>query len=825
MKNNILRKLLLITLLLLIGAYTLLPGALQWGLERLLRDQGYDQVSLANVDLEPFAGEVHLYGLKAQRGDSPPLALDSGYVNLDWLALTRRQGLLQGLAIGGLQLTLQQGADGQLILSGLPLPADQADADKQPITWGFGIDRLSVTDSQLRLQLADVDRTIKVEQLLLTGLRSWDADTPAQLQLAARLNGALLRIDGQLLPFAEAPLVNTRLRIDDLDLAQLAQDLGKQLPPNVQLPAGTLSADLQLQAGISNGQPQLSPQGSLSLRGLQLVVDDQPQAIGQLDWNGKLNWSKQDGVASDGSLAVRDAALGHGGRELRLAALDWQGEAGWSAATGPSAAGSLTAADLKVTQPAQQLLLAELTQLQVPVLRLGEQLTVELDEVSIDGPVALQALDTADSPPLFRAARLQLGPSRIQGTDAIALGELNITDTAIDIVRDGNGKLALIERMNSGATAEPAASDAGTTPGPSVALAGLRLSGNSQLSFNDHSVQPSFRQRLDIDQLVIGALDSAAAGQWTPVELAGRLGEYSRLSLTGKARPFADQVNVDLTGTLKAVDLPPLSSYTAAQLGYNLQSGQLDSDITLKITDDQLDGNAKLVLNKLNVKAADAERMAQLTRELSMPLDSALNMLRDGDDNIRLTLPVSGDIHKPDFDLSNIINKAMGSALRSAALSYVKYALQPYGALITLAQIAGKAASRVALDPLAFPAGSSDPAADAGPYLDKLTGLLKDRPALRFQICGLATEADRQALAAAAAAQAAAQPAKDGETKPAPAAAPVIADDQLLKLAEERAAAIKRQLVDRGAAPERLFVCNPEIDKAADAKPRADLLL
>jgi len=825
MKNNTLRRLLLITLLLLIGAYTLLPGALQWGLERLLRDQGYDQVSLANVDLEPFAGELHLYGLKAQRGDSPPLALDSGYVNLDWLALTRRQGLLQGLSIGGLQLTLQQGADGQLILSGLPLPAAPAEADEQPSGWGFGIDRLSITDSRMQLQLAGVDRIIKVENLLLTGLRSWDADNPAQLQLAARLDGASLRIDGQLLPFARTPLLNTRLRVDNLDLAQLAHDLDRQLPENVQLPAGTLSTDLQVQAGMHDGQPQLRPQGRVSLQGLQLIYDDQPQAVGQLDWNGKLSWSAQGGVASDGSLAVRDLALDHGGRTVRLGTLDWQGKAGWTAATGPSAEGGLGAADLKVTQPAQQLLLAQLAQLQVPALRLGEHLLIELDGVSIDAPEALRALDQPDSPALFRAARLQLGPSRIQGAEAIALGKLDIADAALDIVRDANGKLALVERMNSGAPADPSAAEASPGTAPRLALAGLRLTGNSHLNFTDQSVQPAFRQRLDIDQFSIGALDSAAADAWTPLELAGRLGEYSRLTLVGQARPFADKVNVDLTATLKAVDLPRLSAYSAGTFGQNVRSGQLDADVTLQISDDIMDGTAKMVLQKVTLKPTEQLSANALTLQLGMPLDSALNMLRDGDDNIRLTLPVSGDIHKPDFDLSDIINKAMGSALRSAALSYVKYALQPYGALISLAQIAGEVASRVALDPLSFPAGSSDPAADASPYLDKLTGLLKDRPALRFQICGLATEADRQALAAAAAAQAAAQPAKEGETKPPPAAAPVIADDQLLKLAEDRAAAIKRQLVDRGAAPERLFVCNPEIDKAADAKPRADLLL
>ena len=52
--------------------------------------------------------------------------------------------------------------------------------------------------------------------------------------------------------------------------------------------------------------------------------------------------------------------------------------------------------------------------------------------------------------------------------------------------------------------------------------------------------------------------------------------------------------------------------------------------------------------------------------------------------------------------IGDIINKAMGKALRTAALSYVKYALQPYGALLTLAQTAGKKSQQAMLKPIPF---------------------------------------------------------------------------------------------------------------------------
>lgn len=851
MQAHAVRKFLLITLLLLLGAYLLLPYALRLGLERLLRDQGYDQVSLAELDIEPFAGELHLRGLSAQRGDAPPLSLERGYVNLDWLALTRRQGLLQGMVVAGLQLTLQQDEHGQLILSGLPLPANDKPRDDTPMTWGFGVDRLTISNSQLRLLLPVIDHTVKLEELLLTGLHSWAPDSPAKLQLDAYLDTARLRMDGQLLPFAKAPLLDTRLRINTLNLARLANDLDKQLPPDIRLTQGTLQADLQLKAGLSNGQPQLTPQSTVSLQGLKLLVNAQPQSIDKLDWKGTLNWSTPQGLRSDGSITVADIMLSTNADKAQVASLDWQGrlawsatdglssdnkltlnaitlnaaqreahatqlnwqgKAGWSSANGASTDGKLTLNAVTATQSAQKLLLAKLQQLQIANIKLDAQQTLQLDGIRLDQVIALQAQDKPDNPPLLAAQRIDISPSQIKAGQVVRLGTVNLTDAKIDIERGPKGELPLIERLLAGQ-----ATNARTTDTPAAAvqlqLAGLQLSGDGQISFLDRSVQPAFREKLIVDKLTLGAADSAMPDNWTPLELAGRLGEYSQLDLTGKARPFADKLNLDLSGTLKAVELPPLSSYTAGILGYNLQSGQLNSKVTLKINDNLLDGKAELVLNKLTVKAADQKRLAQLTRQLSMPLDYALDMLRDRNNTISVTLPVGGDINTPSFDLSDIINTAMANALKSAAISYIKNAIQPYGTLITLVQYADKAATRMALKSVDFASGSADIPEAAAPYLSKLDELLKNRPNLRINICGIATQSDRRALSRAKTA--------GGDTTQTPS----VTDDTLRSLAADRAANLKRDLVERDISPDRLFVCNPEIDPAADAQPRADLLL
>jgi hypothetical protein len=864
--RRLVKRLLFVLLLLASGLYLSLSPLVGFGLQHWLRGQGFSEVSLGTVDFAPFAGELRLKQLLGRREGGQLFALGDGYINVDWLVLPRRHIQLQGLVLSGLELSISRDSQGRFAFSGLPLPADDtAASDSEP--WGIGLDHLAIKDSLLLLKLPGFQHRLQLDSLTLDGLRSWEAEQPAQLSLAARLDGTPIQIEGELLPLAATPGGQLRLRIHGLPLAALIREQQQAhaglLPADLQLQAGTLDTDLHLAGRLVAGRPAIKQTGRVTLHGLQLLQQGQRQALGRLRWNGGLRWSPDGHLQLDGTLAADDLQLQladadqtlqqlhwqgkldwrskdglhitgpillHGlalngqGRHLTLASLDWQGMLAWAAGS-PRAEGSLQAKDLQVTQPAQQLLLASLEQLSMPQLQLDETQWLTIAAIDLQAPQLLQNQGSDQTAPLARATTVHIGSSRLHRDKAVVLGKVSVRDADIHLTRAADGGIRDLQQLRAG---QPPAEKTAATPSAKLplAVAGVELKGQSQLSFEDHSVTPVFRQQLKLDKLTLGALDSGALNKWTALALSGQLGEYSRVALAGRARPFTDKLNVELTGNVQRLDLPPLSGYTASKLGYNLQSGQLDSDIDIKINDDQLDGVVKLVLNELTVKPADRERLAQLTRELSMPLDSALNMLRDGNDNIRLKLPVSGDIHNPDFDLSNLINKALGSALKTAALAYLKHTLQPYGALITLAELAGKAANRVALDAIPFQAGSATPASSASPYLDKLDGLLSERPQLRVQICGLASEADRQALLGIETTRRAQASAAEGTyTLTAPQPPPLVKDETLLQLAEQRAANIKRLLVKRGIAPERLFVCNPEIDKASKAQPRVELLL
>lgn len=109
-------------------------------------------------------------------------------------------------------------------------------------------------------------------------------------------------------------------------------------------------------------------------------------------------------------------------------------------------------------------------------------------------------------------------------------------------------------------------------------------------------------------------------------------------------------------------------------------------------------------------------------------------------------MPVKGNIDKPDFDLSLIINKAMGKAMKSASLSYLKHLLQPYGSLITLFSLAKKAASHISLPPILFETNSLAFKAKQQDLLDKVLTVMAKRPGLKIKACGISSLQDQIAI-------------------------------------------------------------------------------
>jgi hypothetical protein len=426
----------------------------------------------------------------------------------------------------------------------------------------------------------------------------------------------------------------------------------------------------------------------------------------------------------------------------------------------------------------------------------------------------------------------QITADSVQVTEGnqVAIGRLEWRDVISLIQRAPDGVwrpvriVSTLPFTNTDTEAQPPAAEPGTdAPAGRVRVDEISITGDSAIILEDATVKPPFNMRLTVTEAVLKNVDSGQPDQNSPLSIKGRISKHSNISIKGTQQLFAERPTLDLTNHVDGISLPQLSAYTSEALGYALESGHLDADSTLKINKGKIDSQNKLVIRGLEIAPVDNESRERLDGQLTVSLNTALGMLRDKNDTIKLDLPVSGDIDSPDFDIGDIINTAVSKAIKHGSMTYLKLALQPYGALITVAELAGEAAMKVRLQPVGFEPGLATPAGESDSYLQKVAGILKDRPEINIKICGLAVAADRVALAG--------EPAAGTDSKktdaPARAAEPVT-DQQLLDLASQRAGSVKDHLVVKyGVTASRLVACTPHIDDAEDDDnaPRVDLLI
>lgn len=420
----------------------------------------------------------------------------------------------------------------------------------------------------------------------------------------------------------------------------------------------------------------------------------------------------------------------------------------------------------------------------------------------LDGNISLHDLWIGDKDKqhsLWESGKISLNKIRISEPNSILIDAVDIQNATANLHRNSQGKWLVIQDMldSLADTKKPSADPL------SIQVSQVNIGAKSIVNIHDQMTAPVFQSRIEVDKAVISHVDNSHPEQASDLLLAGRIDEHSEFTVSGQLQPFSQKANLAINGVIKSLDLPPFTTYTKQHLGYVLKSGHMDSDVDVKITDDVIDGIAKLQINNLQITADDPDKMKTLSTQLSMPLETAVSMLRDSNNNIKMQVPVKGNIRDPAFDFSDAINQALGNATKTAALGYLKYTLGPFGTLITVGQLAGGLVSGIMLEPIKFEAGKAELDDIDINYLQHVAELLSKRPKLRINICGNAVVSDRAVLL------------EQGT---------IITDQDLLALAKQRASVVKQYLVKQHTvASERLFLCNPEILPAADATPQAGL--
>ena len=779
----------LLALFILMG---LLPFAIQYVAIREVRDLGLGELTIVNTDFNPFTLKLVLDDYELRHDGRPYLTGEQLGVDLAWSDLLVGRIGIEQISSKAAEFWLRETDSAEWGL--LPPMNDDGSADTEPGSpLEYALDSLLIEDAIIHVEGRQITGSFALPALNLNDLANFDAGVSnTTTEMKANWGDATMTVSTKKELMADEPPFEVILDIEGLSLSDFRQ-----------------LADLPALSGIADISVRLN--GNLSRS--PLIASDEV-----------LNLSAEaDITVSVASLEAQDPA---GVVRLSVDQSTWQGQASFSTTADVVAYelnGSLELADASVIR--EELVIAAWEKLTLSQINFGADNRLALAAINFD------ALEIMGRETPLAALNMTVADTEISSDGAVAIGRIEVTDLVSTVVIEPAGDIqavedinSLIEALTAGVETEAKKASDETMP---IQIGEMTVEG--QFHFKDKSVTPVFSQMLSIETFSLTGLNTAAPADPTTLLLESSLDEFSRFDMNVTSTLLQAMSSFD--GTIKVTQLPldKLSAYLEKSIGYEVKTGQLDVESTIKIKDQQLDASIDALLRKFRVNPAEG---SDVDNELGMPLGAALKLVRDSDDNIALNgITLHGDLSDPGVSARQLIIKAVSKAMLAGTMTYFKFALQPYGAALMAAQAIGQQAAKVSLDPLMMEPRTSEIVAGHADYLDRLAELLGQRPQIHLVICGEAsTTADIpeatelqttgvpvRAVVSEVSSSLSLSSAVAGEvsgelTPVVPATEPVDHTPMLIALADERAKRIKSWLFAKGVASERLLICRSSLN-------------
>lgn len=262
-------------------------------------------------------------------------------------------------------------------------------------------------------------------------------------------------------------------------------------------------------------------------------------------------------------------------------------------------------------------------------------------------------------------------------------------------------------------TKAPATAGRGPIPFP-VRIDAIRIA-NGSARFADLTTRPNF-------DIGIGKLDgtisglSSAAGSRARVVLDGEVDEFSPVTIRGDLNPLAAETFMDLSMTLRNMELASFTPYSGRFAGYSIRKGKLSAELHYLVQDHKLDADHKFVIDQFEL--GDKVDSPDAT---ALPLKLAVALLKDRNGVIDLDLPVTGDLDDPQFRVGPIVWKVFVNLVTKAATAPFALLGKLFGGGDEINQIN-------------FAPGKATLDAASNGRIDALVKALTERPGLKLSV-------------------------------------------------------------------------------------------
>lgn len=237
---------------------------------------------------------------------------------------------------------------------------------------------------------------------------------------------------------------------------------------------------------------------------------------------------------------------------------------------------------------------------------------------------------------------------------------------------------------------------------------------NAAFVYNDYTLHDPFHFTLGNIQADANNLTLTGKNQ---IKVKSTLGNGGTIVLSWNGR-FDDPSNQNINLQIKNLDLQQFTPYSLHYFGYPLSKGVLAFSSTNDIRNNYLDGRNKLDIYRCEVD----KKRKDLKPEFNIPLRTALYIIKDVNDKIKMDLPVKGDINSPSFSYKKIIIKTLSNLL-------IKVAVSPFSFLANSLGL-----SNQDLKDIPFEVYQSDFTPEQFDRINQLATVLKAKPEMTLEL-------------------------------------------------------------------------------------------
>ncbi len=734
----------------------------------------------ANIRYNPFISALTVRNLEIARDKEKVFAIDRLNIELNLIQLIFNKIDIKSFTINGLYTKLVF-EDNKVLIAGIELPSTQeqqsptANAEPTP-DYQIILPQLNLTASELFIVHPSITQNIGIKELNVTELSANKQNQQAKVDLELAINQAQLITKAFLSRNDTTLTLDNELVLVNFSLATLKPWLPEQL------------TDISGLVNLSGQQSlSLTPEKTLlTLSNTQQSLSD----IGLTTDKAQLNFAKQSLNSSkiQVELIPEQPASINGALATQIEKLSVN----------------------QLENPEKRMFALEHFDSGKINIHTGQQTTqLAFDRITLtDGLIAKNG--SSELPAFTQFNQLVINQTALTATsitiDDVSLSGL-VTDITLDQQKQVSNLLPITELTAQPKQADeqkPAAEQATTEDKTqtSFALAQFSLADSAQITFTDTSVEPAYRRTFTINELALGPINSSQPELVSQLTINGKSNKYAGFQFNGTALPFKATPEYNLTGTVNELNLPDVSTYIKDALKYEIKSGHLNLILKAKLRGEDISGKTNLVLQGIDLTAADDHEVDSISDQTAIPFAAAIGMLKDGDGNVELNIPLSGKTSEPSFGTSGFISLLVKQATMAAAKDYLITTFVPYAKVVSVALTASNHLLKVRFNDLAFKPKQLEFDVQQQSFLEQLSTLMKEKKDTKFTVCAVATPEDIELKAG---------------TK--------ISDQadikQLHGMSQARLDNFKQLMVEQyQVASSRLLLCTPQIDTNAKAQPR-----